>query len=121
MSEFKKIPLPFTHRWVIEQNTHPGWRTELLVTLQRVWPAKDIAWFGAEADDESTMKDSERATSNKFSWAKTYLGDLYKRYPGGHAYEPDDYLGGEVTECRWCMSEADRLRFNMPLVVGMVA
>lgn len=29
------------------------------------------------------MKDSERA--------RNYLGDLYKRYPGGHAYEPDSY------------------------------
>ena len=30
------------------------------------------------------MKDSERA--------KTYLRDLFTRRPGGHAYEPDDYV-----------------------------
>lgn len=30
------------------------------------------------------MKDSERT--------KTYLRDLFTRRPGGHAYEPDDYV-----------------------------
>ena len=83
MSEFKKIPLPFTHRWVITKNTHPGWRTELLVTLQRVWPAKDIAWFGAEADDESVtyaMKRCIEALEPKTPPKKPEPPEHLKRY-----------------------------------------
>ena len=36
------------------------------------------------------MKDSERATSNKFSWAKTYLGDLFTRRPGSYVRATQD-------------------------------
>lgn len=60
MSEFKKLPIPNTYYWIIRPRTGAGWDTELLVTLRRRWPSEDVAWFGAEATDESVTYAMER-------------------------------------------------------------